>query len=113
MYFAFLFLQITPRSLAHVKDIPQNEAAELLEEWWKKHNDGQVHAYYCVLAKDHKGAFITAIRHSREIDAWITENVKELGWKRIYGLSSCRLMDINTLVTFNRDFPMYQLCLLY
>ena len=81
----------------------------LLEEWWKKHNDDRIHAYYCVLAKDHEDAFITVIKHSSEIDAWIAENVKELGWKRIYGLSSCRLKDTSTLVTFNRDFPMYRI----
>ena len=76
-------------------------------------SDDQVHAYYCVLAKDHEDAFITVIKHSSEIDAWISENVKELGWKRIYGLSSCRLEDASALVTFNRDFPMYRIYFLY
>lgn len=72
----------------------------------KKQEGDQIHAYYCVLAKDHEDAFTTVIKHSSEIDAWIRGNVKELGWKRIYGLSSNKLENANSLVTFNRDFPI-------
>ena len=90
--------------MASSKDIPHNEAAEVLERWWKGHGgEAQIHAYYCVLGRDYDDAFVTVIRHADNVDAWITENVKELGWKRIYGLSSCKLESANALVIYNRD----------
>ena len=97
---------ITSRSLASSKNIPQKEAAEVLERWWRTHDGELIHAYYDVFGRDHDDALVTVIRHADEMDAWISGNIKELGWKRMYGLSTSRLESVEMLVKFNRAFSM-------